>query len=55
VVARIYEKVDPKIILTTIEVAEMVKYVDNVWHAAKVTFANEIGRLCKPMAWTATR
>jgi GDP-mannose 6-dehydrogenase len=50
VVARIYERVDPKIILTTIEVAEMVKYVDNVWHATKVTFANEIGRLCKPMA-----
>jgi GDP-mannose 6-dehydrogenase len=49
VVARIYERVDPKIILTTIEVAEMVKYVDNVWHATKVTFANEIGRLCKPM------
>ncbi|WP_051294452.1 nucleotide sugar dehydrogenase [Gemmobacter nectariphilus] len=49
IVARIYEKVDPKIILTTIEVAEMVKYVDNVWHATKVTFANEIGRLCKPL------
>ncbi|WP_323041330.1 nucleotide sugar dehydrogenase [Gemmobacter sp.] len=49
IVARIYEKVDPKIILTSIEVAEMVKYVDNVWHATKVTFANEIGRLCKPL------
>ncbi|MCC5973800.1 MAG: nucleotide sugar dehydrogenase [Rubellimicrobium sp.] len=48
-VARIYEPVDDNIILTTIEVAEMVKYVDNVWHAAKVTFANEIGRLCKPI------
>jgi GDP-mannose 6-dehydrogenase len=48
-VARIYEVVDDKIIHTSIEVAEMVKYVDNVWHAAKVTFANEIGRLCKPM------
>lgn len=49
IVARIYEKVDPKIILTSIDVAEMVKYVDNVWHATKVTFANEIGRLCKPL------
>jgi GDP-mannose 6-dehydrogenase len=49
ILARIYEKVDPKIILTSIEVAEMVKYVDNVWHATKVTFANEIGRLCKPL------
>jgi len=49
VVARIYEPIDDKIIQTTIDVAETVKYVDNVWHAAKVTFANEIGRLCKPM------
>jgi len=47
--ARVYEKVDDKIISTSIEVAEMVKYVDNVWHATKVTFANEIGRLCKPL------
>ena len=48
-VARIYDRVDPNPIFATIEVAEMVKYVDNVWHAAKVTFANEIGRLCKPL------
>lgn len=49
VMARIYAPVDPDPIITTIEAAEMVKYVDNVWHAAKVCFANEIGRLCKPL------
>ena len=38
----------PKI-TTRIETAEMVKYVDNVWHALKVTFANEIGAICKPL------
>ncbi len=27
----------------------MVKYVDNVWHATKVAFANEVGRLCKAL------
>jgi GDP-mannose 6-dehydrogenase len=46
----IYADVDANPIVTTIEVAEMVKYVDNVWHATKVTFANEVGRLCKPLS-----
>jgi GDP-mannose 6-dehydrogenase len=45
----IYAPVDTTPIVTTIEAAEMVKYVDNVWHATKVCFANEIGRLCKPL------
>jgi GDP-mannose 6-dehydrogenase len=46
---RLYADVDANPIVTSIEVAEMVKYVDNVWHATKVTFANEVGRLCKPL------
>ena len=49
IVADIYNPVDENVIMTTIEVAEMVKYVDNVWHATKVSFANEIGRICKPL------
>ena len=36
-------------IFTSIEAAEMVKYADNVWHATKVAFGNEIGRLCKAL------
>ena len=46
---RLYADVDDDPIVTSIEVAEMVKYADNVWHATKVTFANEVGRLCKPL------
>lgn len=46
---RMYLPVDENVIVTSIETAEMVKYVDNVWHATKVTFANEVGRLCKPL------
>ena len=49
IVKSIYAPIDPSPIITTIDAAEMVKYVDNVWHAAKVCFANEIGRLCKPI------
>jgi GDP-mannose 6-dehydrogenase len=36
-------------ILTSIETAELVKYVDNAWHALKVTFANEIGLIAKSL------
>lgn len=45
--ASIYENLDAPLLRTSIEAAEMVKYVDNVWHALKVGFGNEIGTICK--------
>lgn len=47
--ASIYEKTDAPLIRTDVETAEMVKYVDNVWHALKIGFANEIGNVCKSL------
>jgi GDP-mannose 6-dehydrogenase len=35
------------LVQTDLELAEMVKYADNAWHALKVSFANEIGSLAK--------
>ena len=49
-VTAIYSTIDEKVIFTSIAAAEMVKYADNVWHAAKVSFGNEIGRICKALA-----
>ena len=43
----LYSELDAPIIRKPIEVAEMIKYTCNVWHAAKVTFANEIGNIAK--------
>lgn len=47
IVQEIYAMLDASLIVTPIRVAEMVKYVSNAFHALKVTFANEIGNLCK--------
>ncbi len=48
-VVGLYEGLKAPLIRTDIETAEMVKYVDNTWHAAKICFANEIGNLCKAL------
>lgn len=47
ILAALYAQLDAPLIRTTVETAEMVKYADNVWHALKVSFANEIGNVCK--------
>jgi GDP-mannose 6-dehydrogenase len=36
-------------IFLTIEEAEILKYADNIWHALKVGFANEIGAVCNSL------
>jgi len=44
---KLYENMSAPLVRTDVETAEMVKYTDNTWHALKVSFANEIGNLCK--------
>jgi GDP-mannose 6-dehydrogenase len=48
--ASVYKDLKAPLIRTSIETAEMVKYTDNVWHALKVGFANEIGNVCKALS-----
>jgi GDP-mannose 6-dehydrogenase len=43
----LYHGISGQIFDTSLEVAEMVKYVCNAFHALKITFANEIGALCR--------
>ena len=46
----LYAGIEAPLVRAPIETAEMVKYVDNAWHALKVAFANEIGNVCKGLA-----
>ena len=48
-VAELYADLEAPLFRVPTRVAEMVKYANNSWHAVKVTFANEIGNLCKAM------
>ena len=43
----LYANLPGPMIRTDVATAEMVKYTDNVWHALKIGFANEIGNICK--------
>ncbi|MBU2563319.1 MAG: UDP-glucose/GDP-mannose dehydrogenase family protein [Actinobacteria bacterium] len=47
IVASLYKDLPAVIFRTTIETAEMLKYADNAWHALKISYANEIGSICK--------
>jgi len=49
VVEEIYAGIKAPTVRTSIREAEMVKYSDNAFHALKVTFANEIGNICKKL------
>lgn len=46
-VRQLYANIDAPVFMTSVKSAEMVKYVCNCFHALKVSFANEVGNICK--------
>ena len=44
---KLYKGVKGEFIYTDIKVAEIMKYINNTYHALKVVFANEVGNICK--------
>ena len=46
---KLYEGVNGEFISTDIEVAEIMKYVNNTYHGLKIVFANEVGNICKSL------
>jgi len=49
IVEKLYNFLSAPVIHTDIKTAEMLKYACNAFHALKITFANEIGNLCKKL------
>ena len=49
VVSQLYAGIEAPFYVTGTRAAEMVKYACNCFHATKVSFANEIGNICKSL------
>ncbi|MEA4851601.1 MAG: UDP-glucose/GDP-mannose dehydrogenase family protein [Paludibacter sp.] len=48
-VARLYEQLPAEIIISDLKVAEIMKYVNNTYHALKISFGNEVGNICSEL------
>lgn len=48
-VASLYSCLDAPIEITDIKEAEIIKYINNSFHALKIAFSNEVGNICKSL------
>lgn len=49
IMERLYSKINAPIQKVKIKEAEIIKYVNNSFHALKISFANEVGNICKKL------
>ena len=48
-IADLYRKLPGEIIITDLKTAEIMKYINNTFHALKISFGNEIGNICSEL------
>jgi GDP-mannose 6-dehydrogenase len=51
----LHENIVAPVFYTAFREAEFTKFVDNTWHAVKVAYANEIGRVCVELGISAKK
>lgn len=49
VMRNVYKNINAEFTVVDIMIAEIIKYVNNSWHAVKIVFANEVGNICKQL------
>jgi GDP-mannose 6-dehydrogenase len=45
----LYKSLPGELIITELKIAEIMKYVNNTFHALKISFANEVGNVCSAL------
>ncbi|MGD0754904.1 MAG: UDP-glucose/GDP-mannose dehydrogenase family protein [Bacteroidales bacterium] len=48
-VAELYRQLPGEIIIVDLKVAEIMKYINNTYHALKISFGNEVGNICSEL------
>jgi GDP-mannose 6-dehydrogenase len=48
-VAELYRQLPGEIIIADLKVAEIMKYINNTYHALKISFGNEVGNICSEL------
>ena len=49
IVANLYKKLNAPIVKVDTRTAEIMKYINNTFHALKISFANEVGNICSEL------
>ncbi|HVG40533.1 MAG TPA: nucleotide sugar dehydrogenase, partial [Chitinophagaceae bacterium] len=49
IMSSLYNHLPAEVVVTEVEVAEIMKYVNNTFHALKIGFANEVGNICSAL------
>ncbi len=49
IMSEVYKKINAPIEKVSIKEAEIIKYINNTFHALKISFANEVGNICKEL------
>jgi GDP-mannose 6-dehydrogenase len=49
ILSKLYEDIDAPIYKVKRETSEAIKYINNSWHAVKISFTNEISRICNSL------
>ena len=48
-VRSLYDELPAEVVVADIRTAEIMKYVNNTYHALKISFANEVGNICSSL------
>jgi GDP-mannose 6-dehydrogenase len=48
-IAELYRQLPGEILITDLKIAEIMQYINNTYHALKISFSNEIGNICSEL------